>query len=86
MFTLLPGTPGHALIAILHPVIEVVIANRAERRVVKAHQSESFMEVFAEFVKRLEMLGKGWHFVAIRRCEKLLITAINQLGNVSMNQ
>src|SRR5947209_20591708 len=53
----IPGTLGHAVVAILHAIVEVEGGDGAERFVVEALLAERFLEVLFELVQGLELIG-----------------------------
>src|SRR4051794_10015582 len=56
----IPGTLGHAAVAVLHAIVEVESGHGAERFVVQALFAERLLEVFFEVVKGFKLIsGRG---------------------------
>src|ERR1035438_158763 len=82
-FLLLPDALGHAAVAVLHAVVEIIRRNGAERLVVEALQSQPFLQILLELVQRLQ-LGRQRRLALSRRsAEEFLVAAIHHGGQSS---
>src|SRR6202011_4963513 len=58
---------------------------RSQRFVIQARQTKRFLQLFRESLKRLQMVGCSRDF-RLGRLEKLLVSAVDQLRNLTSNQ
>src|SRR6266700_2649711 len=72
-------------VPVYHAIIDVTIADRAQRLVVQAGLTGSFAQFFRELVEGLEMIG-GCRDFGLGGLEKLLVSLIDQTGNLRADQ
>ena len=65
---------------VLDAIVMVRLADGSERLVVQAGQCQRFFHFLGELLQRIQVVGRGRHF-GLRRLQKLLIPAIDQLRN-----
>src|ERR1022692_571819 len=85
-FLLLPDALGHAAVAVLHAVVEIIRRNGAKRLVVQALQSQPLLQILLELVQRLQ-LGRQRRLALPRRsAEEFLVAAIHQGSDLAAHQ
>src|SRR5260370_687554 len=82
----IPGTLGHAAVAVLHAIVLVESGDGAERFVVQALFAERFLEVLFEIVQGLQVVRSGRAPEAAGRAEDLLVPQVHQDADLAAVQ
>src|SRR5262249_56298339 len=72
-------------VAALHPIVDVAVADRAQRLVIKTHFTKSLAQFLGELMQRLQMISCGRN-LSLRILEELLVALVDQAGNLSTHQ
>src|SRR5882724_11899588 len=82
----IPGTLGHAAVAVFDAIVLIERRDRPQRFVIEALLAERFLEVLFESVKRLEVIGRGGNANSLWRAEEFLEAAIHEHADLVADQ
>src|SRR5215467_154523 len=74
---------GH--VSSFHPIVDVAIADRAQRFVVQADLPSGFAQLFREFVQRFQVVGGGRDF-GFGGLEEFLVSLVDQARDLAAYQ